>query len=222
MPIILEGNDSSGKSFLANRIGLPIYRSGGPPRDHAHMVQCLREQQIATEDGMVLDRVTCISQQIYSKPQEIHRDYLLRMLSTPGTILVYCRPSDLNYALSKHEVKAYDTVEHLEMVVSNYHIIAEKYDLLMTGIPHISYDWQNEDLDNGSFIRQIKEWQRPSKWNEYLNVAMQGTKYARHKLLGQKVHDVYTVRAIMDVQPAYALCELNDGSIAPQLLADLC
>lgn len=220
MAIILEGNDSSGKSFLADRIGLPIYRSGGPPLDHGHMIRCLYEQQKAVDDHMVLDRVTAISQQIYNVPLEVHTKALHLMLTTPKTILIYCRPSDLDHALSKHEVKSYDTTEHLEHVVKNYHLITEKYDDFMAYYPHIQYDWQNEDLDNGNFIRMIKSWQSdPTEWDNYFTYANWCCKYAKHELLYKTIPEGF-VLSIMGKEPL-ALLKTGNNYIL-RLVSDLC
>jgi hypothetical protein len=221
MAIILEGNDSSGKSFLADRIGMPVYRSGGPPRNHNHMLECLRDQLMAVEDNYVLDRVTCISQQIYNEPKDVHADYLLKILSTPGTVLVHCRPSDLNYALTKHEVKAYDTVEHLEKVVSNYHNISQAYDRFMSKVPHITYDWQSQDLDNGNFIKQLRSWTDPANWLDYFKLANLGSRNGRDPLIGTLVDGKYQVVSILETDDRYCLVQLSDKSFVAMKYEDL-
>lgn len=215
MAIILEGNDSSGKSFLADRIGLPVYRSGGPPLNHSHMLRCLEEQQQAIDEGKVLDRITAISQQIYSAPLAVHVEALYRMLSKPRTLLVYCRPSDLDYALSKHQIKAYDTEAHLEKIVSNYHKISADYDHFMQYYPHIKYDWLSEDLDDGRFIYMLKCWAlTPESWEEYLVHANWATIYCNHELLNQKTK-YGKVIAIMGQHPLALIKQNSDINLIP-------
>lgn len=152
--IILEGFDNSGKSTLANKLGLPVKHAGGPPKDFKQLVANLEEQLEHCGKPVILDRVTCISDQVYgNKMFDSHlQAYLRQMLKCKNTVLVYCRPpieTILNF--SDHQVKAHDTEEHLEDIKSNAIKYIDRYDQLMSTIDHVKFDY-TKDGDNMAFI----------------------------------------------------------------------
>jgi hypothetical protein len=135
--IILEGFDGAGKSTLAKaiqkRFNLPIYHAGGKPISPLNEKYCLHVQQALTMLPIIHDRVTSISTFCY----EMRRDTvqgviclhsameLLRV--NPFSKLVYCPLPETNVS---HDVKEYDTPEHLSYIESNKAAILEHYDFI--------------------------------------------------------------------------------------------
>lgn len=155
--IILEGFDNSGKSTLAQKLGLPVKHAGGPPKDFRQLTTNLEEQLEYCGKPVVLDRVTCISDQVYgNKMFDLHlQAYLKQMLKCKSSVLVYCRPpieAILNF--TDHQVKDHDTAEHLEDIKTNAIRYIDRYDQLMSTIDHIKFDY-TKDADNQAFINGL-------------------------------------------------------------------
>lgn len=160
--IILEGADNSGKSTLADKfskMGLRVHPAGPAPKGKQEELDCLRTQyHLASQDGCVLDRVTCISQQIYADRMfdKVLSTALMQIMELPSTVLVYCRPPNrVLMDMSTHKVKTYDTEEHLQKIIENQHKYIERYDSLMSTLPAIVYDWTDQSLDVNGFLKTI-------------------------------------------------------------------
>lgn len=170
MAIILEGMDNSGKSTLAKKFGLEVVHPGPAPRTYQDEQRCLDEQNQSARLPIVMDRVTCISSQVYKGKVFDNRymDYLRQMVETPHCIIVYCRPPDrvvLNMDL--HEAKPYDTAEHLAKIKVNASSFLRAYDKIMQHVPHMLYDYTCPD---DKIIQQavdaqfmIGEWKKCKK-----------------------------------------------------------
>lgn len=163
MAIILEGFDGSGKSTLAAKLGLPILHAGGPPKDAVQLQMNLSEQLENCIHPVILDRVSCISHQVYGG--HLFEDrlmmYLHAMLKTPKVVLVYCRPPlEILVDFSNHEVKDHDTPEHLADIEANKLVYINRYDLLMANVTHVKYDFtvhgNNQEFINGLIYSQRK------------------------------------------------------------------
>jgi|SaaInlV_100m_DNA_6_1039743.scaffolds.fasta_scaffold00336_29 hypothetical protein len=155
MAIILEGFDNSGKSTLANylseKLKMPIYHPGGPPKDDEAAFKCLLEQQQLASKPVIIDRVTSISRQCY-EPDTLNSHELCvaldKLLSSKRVILVYCRPpNSVLHDWKGHETKDYDSTDHIEFIMDQADSIINNYDKLMTQFAHISYDW-TQDADS--------------------------------------------------------------------------
>lgn len=165
--IILEGMDNSGKSTLAAKFGLEVVHPGPAPKSYGEEQGFLDSQLRDARLPIVMDRVTCISSQVYKRKVFDNRymDYLRQMVGTPHCLIVYCRPPDnvvLNF--DTHNVKAHDTPEHLARVKANARQYLESYDRLMQRIPHMLYNYKCADE---SIIQQavdsqfmIGEWKK--------------------------------------------------------------
>jgi hypothetical protein len=153
--IILEGPDNSGKSTLAKLFkmrGFAVVHPGGAPSSPQQEEDMMLAQANNAALQIVHDRVTCISNPIYnlyrgdSKPDMRYGYWLSETLAKPGCVLVYCRPpieNMLNFAT--HEAKAHDSAEHLKMIESNAINLIKSYDLMMSFVPHIQYDYTNAE-----------------------------------------------------------------------------
>lgn len=157
--IVLEGADNSGKTTLASRFsGLPVYTAGPAPKDSESEDKCLIEQMNRAGKVCVQDRLTCISQQVYADRMFDTKlgSYLVDMLKMPKVIVVYCRPPDrVLMDLSTHSIKSYDTEEHLKKILDNQHRFIERYDSLMSTIPHLLYDWTDPETNVDWVIDQL-------------------------------------------------------------------
>ena len=152
MGIILEGPDASGKSTLARLIseksGRDLHLSGGAPKDDNQMWQMINEQHEKLLSGLIVDRVSCISQQIYreglflrSDLQECSKD----LVNDRTSLLVYCRPPDsILLSPNYHVWKDYDTEEWKAQILANQANYIARYDLLMSLSPCLVFDWTDE------------------------------------------------------------------------------
>lgn len=152
MAIILEGFDGAGKSTLAEKLGFSVMHAGGPPRDFQHMKECLDNQLAKCEPGVIFDRVTCISHQVYGGHMfdSMLLDYMSQMLRKPHTILVYCRPPDeILMDFSRHIPKIHDSKQHLEDIEANVKLYIERYDHIMSTVANVKFDYtkHGEDVD---------------------------------------------------------------------------
>lgn len=167
--IIVEGADNSGKSTFAHRIGLTVYPAGPAPKTPDEEKKCLTEQRARSHDNCVSDRVTCISQQVYGGRlfDRILGEELIDMITVPSVVVVYCRPPNrVLMDMSTHKVKGYDTEEHLQKIMDNQHVFIERYDSLMSTIPHVVYDWTDNEVYLPEFINLVvnSQYER-SVWN---------------------------------------------------------
>lgn len=142
--IVLEGMDNTGKTTLANKLSFPVIHPGPAPLTLVEETKCLDDQLNNSDKHLVMDRITCISQQIYQDKLFNYRymDYLRKMQEYPNFTLVYCRPP-IHRILSfdTHKVKPYDTVESLNKIRDNAIRYVELYDELMSKVKHIVYDY---------------------------------------------------------------------------------
>jgi len=148
MAIILEGMDNSGKSTLAKNFGLEIVHPGPRPKTWGEEQTCLESQLRECRNPIVMDRVTCISSQVYSRrlfdPE--YMDYLDRMVHTKGCVIIYCRPPrNIILRMNNHEVKPYDTTEDLANIKLNGNYFIDSYDKLFKSIPHLVYNYTRPD-----------------------------------------------------------------------------
>ena len=154
--IIVEGADNSGKTTFAKKLAfmlseeslIPYISSGGPPKTNLQMVQNLSLQLLSAKEAQVRDRVTCISDPIYSgKMNESLYHYFQNAFVELKVPVIYCRPPDeVLLDIANHPVKDHETIEHVKWVIENQPMLIKRYDQLMRGIPHITYDWTRDDF----------------------------------------------------------------------------
>lgn len=177
--IVIEGPDNAGKSTLAKEIGLQYFSAGPAPKDSIELRSCLTEQKSRASTPCIQDRLTCISQQVYSDAPEssVLQRYLDELIEQPFFVIVYCRPPQrVLMDLSNHKIKSYDTEQSLEKIVDNQHTYIERYDALMSSIPHVVYDWvEYRDFASGelgNFVRFLVNTQYSlDEWRSFATVS---------------------------------------------------
>jgi hypothetical protein len=156
--IIIEGADNSGKSTLAcelsSRLNIPLHHSGGPPRNADEIL--LRQQDIVSSlensERKIFDRVPVISDMVYGIPlrggspfQSNHQTFREQLRNALKFPVIYCRPPVeilLNIVGRDQSHKsAYKTPEHMAALLKKIPHVIERYDLLISNYPHITYDY---------------------------------------------------------------------------------
>jgi hypothetical protein len=133
--IIIEGPDATGKStlcrYVRDRLRLHMQIGEGPAR-HAGDIneRITRYLAQSRKHTIVYDRHPAVSQPIYGTIRQqrdnVPHAELLNEFYARKNIFVYCRSKMFN--AHDHEVKAYDTPEHLSAVYNNYGVIVRMYD----------------------------------------------------------------------------------------------
>ena len=156
--IVIEGADNSGKSTFAKSLGLAHFSAGPAPSDRYELLRCLDDQRGRASMPCSQDRLTCISQQVYSEAPEaalLQRE-LDELVEVPLVVIVYCRPPERTLMdLSSHVVKSYDTEENMERLAKRQVEYVQRNDDLMSKIPHIVYDWTEYSAQENSDIRSL-------------------------------------------------------------------
>jgi hypothetical protein len=146
--IIVEGFDNSGKSTLAKSFNLEVIHPGPAPKGKWEEIRCLSEQAKNARLPVVLDRVTCISSQVYAGRMfdPILMDAMKNLLDTHHCIVIYCRPPiETIMDFRNHTVVAHDNQSQINWMQKNALRLVGLYDQLMNTIPHMLYDWTNPD-----------------------------------------------------------------------------
>lgn len=157
--IIIEGPDNAGKSTLAHKLGLEYKHPGPAPINNFELNMCLHTQLQLMKLPIVHDRVTCISHQVYNEGwfnNHLLRQYLDQFIACKQVLFIYCRPSEshlMNFA--HHKAKDYDTEDHIKRVINNQHQFIQLYDKIFESIPHIVYDFTDQDMFKYKFIDEI-------------------------------------------------------------------
>lgn len=158
--IVVEGYDGTGKSTVAEKIGLrldaPVHHAGGPPRDEADVMGCAARSLWRMNAWCVQDRVTQVSHSVYAmlrRPREsaiaLARIGDLRA----ARLLVYCRPSrgTILANVERHKAKCHDTDAHVSFVRAHADALICVYDtvieLARPYVPIATYDYENDDLE---------------------------------------------------------------------------
>ena len=175
MALIIEGPDNAGKTTLAKQLSevlrIPIHHPGGAPKGSEHELSCMVSQLELCSENIILDRVTCISQPIFNTHRHDAVDnplfgtFLRRMIDTPGCVIIYCRPDDKEVLnMFKHEVKPHDSPAHIQYIEENQASFVKSYDLVMSLLPHIKYNYVNDVPD---YVRINELLSNPEVWNKW-------------------------------------------------------
>lgn len=162
MRVILEGPDNSGKTSLAHHLlkgvaNLTYFHPGGAPDSDAAEDVCLTEQQARLEimDSLVLDRVTAISQRVYSPniARDAVRELALgKLLRLADTVVIYCRPPNERLMdTASFTWRQEETEEHRQKIVTRQHEFVTRYDELMQRVPCVTYDYT--DVAHADIVR---------------------------------------------------------------------
>lgn len=154
MKIVVEGYDASGKSTLAqalaDRLGCSVLEAGPPPKNNMVAVSDSLAQLDAK--NVVHSRITPISRLAYQLDSDIHHTEMLwgfvKTFQDAGALFIYCTGR-----ADVHEVKDYDTEEHLEYLEKNESTIRRRYVEIFDKVPHIKYDFRIDDMEK--FVCQI-------------------------------------------------------------------
>lgn len=148
MAIVLEGMDNSGKSTLAERFGLDILHPGPRPRTWDEEVRCMEEQLKTARLPVVMDRITCVSSQVYKGKlfDKEYTKYLNLMINTHNCVFIYCRPPQkVVLDMRRHNPKSYDTPQHLADIEKNAKLYLDSYDKVFARVPHLMYNYYAPD-----------------------------------------------------------------------------
>lgn len=163
MNFIFEGPDNAGKTSLAQTVlrsvhGMMYHHPGGAPANPA-----AEDADMVAQFHMLswpyshvfMDRVTCISQQVYNPSTE--RDPARRQMVQqilPHAVVIYCRPpNEVLMDVGNYTWRAEETEEHRQKIMTRAHEFIERYDMVMTGIPCISYNFR--DVAHAEVIRNM-------------------------------------------------------------------
>lgn len=142
--IILEGPDGTGKSTLAaalsSRFNIGHIQIGGNPGPLDQVLQYCEECLLRVTDPVIQDRVTPISEYVYSqifprpylvKPvQQFLREYYIQSIIELNPIIVYCRVEDLTKVTHTPSDSIIDVPSYLKAVTLNLSNLRQAYDKL--------------------------------------------------------------------------------------------
>lgn len=144
--IIVEGFDGSGKSTLAaaiaKRASVPLLHTGGPTTSTSDVLMCLTRSENRMRERCVQDRVTHISESVYSMLTSPMKAALaLERLEEVkhAKLIIYCRPplATLMQALAAHKDEEYDTPAFMTFVRQNAMALISIYDTVMNRVSNI-------------------------------------------------------------------------------------
>lgn len=149
MKIVVEGFDATGKSTLvkalAERLGLSTHTAGPPPKDDLIAIMNCAEQLVMK--NVVHDRITCVSRQAYQLDNSDEHIGVLKqfvkMFLTVDTVFIYAY-----HVSDNHEVKDYDTAEHVKHITDNQQIICDNYRRIFDTIPHIPFNFTTDSIED--------------------------------------------------------------------------
>lgn len=181
--IIVEGPDNSGKSTListlSEQLKLKIINPSrkGPPKTFDDVYINTRQAFLGAlshiNNRTIVDRLSLIGESIYGpicRGKDLWMDDFEKkvemgsILRTLNPFFIYCRPPDsIVLNMDSHQIKAYDTPEHLEQVKKNRSLILRAYDnyfAFFRGYNFYQYDYTKPEKYN-DLIERLKEY---TKW----------------------------------------------------------
>lgn len=172
--IVIEGADGAGKSTLASKLStllnLPVFHPGGSPGAallNAKKLECIKR----LKEGHILDRVTHISEIIYSPIMDdictmlrIETYEFLKFAADKKIVVIYCRPNDFEDMSENMTVtQEWDTPDYLRKLKDNHHKIVKSYDDLFDNwapsFPNIYAPYNYKDPEDDKklfeFIKKV-------------------------------------------------------------------
>ncbi len=129
MKIVIEGPDATGKSTLAKTLcretGIPIVNGGGPSKSNEEIEERAM-RYLRMEGSFICDRHPCVSEPIYGKfrnPQTFLKTSIIDFFYKTKPFFIYCHGT----APGEHQLKDYDTEEHVGMLDINDMNIRDAY-----------------------------------------------------------------------------------------------
>lgn len=160
MLVIVEGPDNAGKSTLAKtlseRLGFVTVHPGGKPYDYREAQLCCVVQDSrfrlaadATQQSIIHDRITCISDYAYNdRYRFLYMNFRNKLCDKIREglpiVLIYCRPPFeiiQDFGRQGDGIKPHKDAAAVKFARQNIQIITERYDKLMSKLPHIRYDY---------------------------------------------------------------------------------
>lgn len=161
--IVVEGFDSSGKSTLAGKIGeilgWSVLHTGGPTKSREDVIHCLMRSQSRLRQRVVQDRITHISESVYSMLTAPDKA-AMALNAIPeiaiAELVIYCRPPHnfLLEAFREHRIKEHDDFMKLEQTMRDAPSLIKVYDTVMNmtapylGARLVTYDRSNPDSES--------------------------------------------------------------------------
>ena len=161
--IIVEGPDNSGKSTLVSQLSkefnlLVAERPHGPPKSVEDLIDRATKLLLKQDKKRyIIDRHPIFGEDIYGpilrghnkwlENEDIHYSLvslLKHSQERKSTFIIYCRPPDevvLN--LSTHQVKDYDTKEHLKSLEEKASEVLKAYDSKMDSWANFKYNYKD-------------------------------------------------------------------------------
>ena len=165
--IIVEGPDNAGKTTLCaelQRLGikLQLQHSGGPIKSREDFDA--RMHNIFAQSNCIIDRFPSVSEAVYgplfNRDMGINFQEATAHALRRGFMFIYCRPS-LDHLLdfakhrpSEHTQEGIAPEVYHKMVEEKQTLIISRYDMIMSIIPHIRYDFTTA---NELFIANLVE-----------------------------------------------------------------
>ena len=172
--IVVEGPDNSGKSTLIDWMikSLPVHLikhdRHGPPSGAWEIktrTEIILQKAISSpyKKGTVVDRFSLIGESIYGPIlrgkdlwTEIPRDKIRfeQVFNNLDPFIIYCRPDKSTILdMSHHQLKDYDTKEHVCNVTKNQELIIQAYDNYFARMaPHRFYKY-NYELGDEALVK---------------------------------------------------------------------
>lgn len=144
--IVVEGFDGSGKSTLARaiaeKLNYGLVHTGGPTKDVGDVMLCLNRSRQRMALKVVQDRITHVSEAVYSMiqaPKKAAPAIMALRQIHDGITMIYCRPPTeflLEALKNEHIQKGYDSPQHMDHVLSNARQLIGIYDTIMEIVSH--------------------------------------------------------------------------------------
>lgn len=161
--IIVEGFDCSGKSTLAAKLGetlgWPVLHPGGPTSSAEEVINCLIRSLNRMKQRCVQDRVTHISEAVYSMLTNPRKSALainsVREVAC-AELIIYCRPATeiILEKLRDHRLKEHDDILKLDRVLEDAPTLIRLYDTVMhlvgayAGVRLLKHDWADPNSES--------------------------------------------------------------------------
>lgn len=178
MKFVLEGPDNAGKTTLLQNVlkrasTIYTFHPGGPPVDVEDEIKCLNKQvEMFYQPGhAIIDRVTCISQQVYAPDPEMdvsRRSRCKAMLLAPDLCVIYCRPpNETLMDTANFTWRDGETEEHRQKIITRQHEFVGQYDDVMLNVPCVYYDWKDSvhrDMITNLMVQALNGSAEAASW----------------------------------------------------------
>lgn len=168
--IVVEGFDGSGKSTLAARIAehlkWTVLHTGGPTIDTRDVDRCLYRSLTRMKGQNVQDRITHISESVYSmldRPEQAALALGKIHELKDARVVVYCRPPTafLLKEVMSHKPKEHESWTHVQGLKKNAPALISIYDCVIAIVSRhtrvIRYDRTDEYASSNYVIEYVKD-----------------------------------------------------------------